>query len=438
MWPGYLALDGVEIINTARTETYAASAGWFKPAWGSKALRPMLGDLPYVSPVIDNAPWYDANRAASSGFWGVYPIDVQGIDDFTGTTNSNEYLSDGGSPGRLRRSSKTVVVDALLVGADNAAVTYGMRWLTRALQGSVCGNLLADSTSLGTTLQSLASRPVLPSSLQANDAGGSGPDPSFTTLTRVLYNTKVSNGPVVARKHTMSGCTGEAWVVQFTLYVGNPVEFALPTPILIGYRDPAVSAPFAPGIVGGTADTTSTTFTDVVCGDDIWTPLFDPLCSALITPPPPPSVPLGCYTPPASWDRLVVRLPAVTVPLWNSVVPVLTLVTTTEVRNIRFRFYPDPDGTFDPSDDPCAFVSDWVVSYLPAGARMVIDSVPQTVNVPPSLGDTRRADSLVFRHDSRPIEWPDLSCGFGYTMTMDKPTDQTWPVVDLSFVSKAA
>jgi hypothetical protein len=107
-----------------------------------------------------------------------------------------------------------------------------------------------------------------------------------------------------------------------------------------------------------------------------------------------------------------------------------------DVRNLRVRFYADPFQVGDVSDDPCSFCGDMIVSYVPQGATMIIDGTDEVVNVVTAGGVTQRADSLVFASDGTPFDWPRLSCGFGYVVTMDLPEQATPPVVDLSLFER--
>jgi hypothetical protein len=197
-----------------------------------------------------------------------------------------------------------------------------------------------------------------------------------------------------------------------------------------------VTDPWAPGVVAGTVDGDPTAFTEVVCGEDTWEPIYDPLCPPLVAPPAPPSLPLGCLVIPEAWSRYKVVLPAENVPLWGSVAPVINLHTVNEMRNVRLRFYDDPTETVDPDDTPCAYDVDMVVSYMPAGATLTIDMGAEEVWVETAAGQRRRADSLVFGTDSRPFIWKTLSCGSQQIITLDTEVGVDPPVVDLALVPR--
>jgi hypothetical protein len=67
---------------------------------------------------------------------------------------------------------------------------------------------------------------------------------------------------------------------------------------------------------------------------------------------------------------------------------------------------------------------------------MVLDGTEETVHVEMTGGLRQRADSLVFATDGTPFEWPRLTCGFGYIVTVDLPEQAVPPVVDLSLIER--
>lgn len=194
--------------------------------------------------------------------------------------------------------------------------------------------------------------------------------------------------------------------------------------------------PWAAEAVEGTADNDATPFTEVACGDDTWEPIYDPLCPPLIAPPTPPSVPLGCLDIPEEWDRRVVVIPAANVPEVGTVAPVVSLYAPDVMRGVRIRFYSDPTEDLDPSNEPCSWNVDMVISYLPAEATMIIDSAAEEVWVETVSGQRRRADALVVSTESKPFEWPLLSCGDQQIMTLDTEVGSQPPTVDLTFVPR--
>lgn len=434
-WDGYWTYAGQEFVNAERTEAYAAQAGagWFKGCFGGSDLGPMLGER-YRSPALDSAPWTDPDVPESYQFWGVYPLGVTGTEDSTRIGNVVESIADGGTVGRIRHGTRTVVFNTVLVGANECAVEYGVRWLRRLLLGAACGTQANEACS-GDDLCYLSCEPVL-------DWSDDEPvsdlttildciDPFLRSLRRVVFNT----GPTVTGKQTTSD-GGAVWNVTMTAVAGNPFEFGAEVPIITGFgkaSNPYVCDP--PGLVnmnGPVVDDTS-------CRPVAFVPVFDPLCPSFIEPPAYPTIPLGCYTPPHNWKRRQFTIPEEFIPLWGEVVPRISIhAGSNNVRNLRLRFYADVDGDNDIKDDICAYCGDIVVSYVPMGETLVIDGSDQLVYVEgPGGTGQRRADSLVFATDGTPFEWPVLSCGFGYIVAVDTEQTANLPTVDLSLYPKA-
>lgn len=594
----------------------------------------MLGQTPYTTPLLDGAPWVDPDVSESYDFFGYYPLDVTGIDDSSRTSTVIESTRDGGIPGRLRHATKSVVFNGVLVGSSEKGVAYGAEWLRRVLVGDLCSN--DPDVGLGTELRFVSAEP------KRDDNPDTDPEATLYSLMRTLRRFSVNSGPTVVSRRTIESCGGAVWTVTFTGVAGSPYTFGLERSILQGYLDPLVADPWVPGVTPGVAETIPTDWWEVVCGEDTWEPIYDPLCPALVTPPAPPAVPIGCYEPPEgvditkvnpatnpsvetnatnwsthanwtgartadadapkggfvyratvntaitgstqwalqahtasripatagqtvglrirarvapgltrtiqwrlrdyaggtagpvggfaiytatlteewqefvvsgvlpvgadgfailaspfvttewvvgdwvefdamqpwydedpgedsyfdgdtadddvwtyswtgtahgstseatglgpAWDRRVATIPEENVPLWGTVVPVLTLYAEEETRSVRVRLYADPEGTFDPDTEPCAYHTDLVISYIPAGGRLVFDAAAEEVWVETSIGQRRRADSLVFSTEGEPFEWPALSCGYQHVATVDVPFNTVPPVVDLALIPRA-
>lgn len=282
--------------------------------------------------------------------------------------------------------------------------------------------------------------PYSPSVLVINDpesglpVQGAFDDPAiiFLRFLRRVRRFAVNRGPSITAKRATS-CGGAVWTVQFTGVAGSPFEFSSERPIIQGYPS---ANPWVPGVEQGSASTSATTHTEVVCDDGMWDPIYDPLAPALLPPPALPAVPVGNWNAPSSWQRRTITIPASNVPVWGEAAPVVTIYSDTGVRGLRVRFYDDPDGSFDPDAAPCEYTGDMVASYIPPGGTMIIDTAFQESYVVTSLGHRRRADSLVFATDGSPAKWPVLSCGYGYVMTLDLLAGETMPTVDVSLIAR--
>lgn len=123
--------------------------------------------------------------------------------------------------------------------------------------------------------------------------------------------------------------------------------------------------------------------------------------------------------------------------MWGEVVPKVEIhAKYADVRNLRVRFYADVDGNGSVADDACAYCGDILFSYVPQNSTLVFDGSDEVIYLQGPGGSRRRADNLVFKTDGTPFEWPSLSCGFGYVVTLDLPQAQEPPVVDLSLFQK--
>lgn len=637
-WEGFFTYAGTEIINAARVEAYAEQAGlpFFQPIYKNASLPLLLEGLPrYTSALQDDAPWVDPDIPESYEFFGVYPLEVSGIEDSTRSSEVVESTKDGGVPGRLRHGTKAVVFNVVLIASTEEGAEYGFRWLKQALLGSPCGDS-ANSPCNGADLCYLSAQPTLdmlnanfgtpavpslevarnlaiepratgtnmyasnnianwtalwnqtapgtpPNSLTrafrstvatpsglilsslynldglafspinrgvgawvysakagtatiymsddqagtitspavavpagtwtfvASRASGTGhsilsvtsnttavtgdqvfvtgsiskpgaaptaadyfngeyadvpgfeymwtgtPDLSasikvnvavpavpaddfeecLTPYLRTLRKVLVNRGPIVTGKREPEG--GVVWTATFTAVAGVPFEFGADIPVVEGFGDPTVTNPYPGGVIpdGGYLDLEGDVVQEVDCAVKVYAPVFDPLNPAVIEPPTVPNIPLGYYVPPENWYRRLFTIPKQMVPLWGEVAPRLEVhAPSTEIRNLRVRFYADPFDIGSTLDDPCAYCGDIVISYVPANHTLIFDGASETVHVLSPGGVLRRADSLVFRTDGSPFEWPRISCGFGYIVTLDLPQQQVVPVVDLALIPR--
>lgn len=430
-WPGYFSFAGTEIINSTRTEAYARhmGAGWFRPVYNQPELNWLLEDPPYSSPLQDDAPWADPGNLDSYDFYGVYPLDVTGIEDSTYEANVTESTLDGGYVGRRRRKTRAVVFSALLIGASECAVMYGMHWLRVVLGGGPCFGKAFGNCS-GGELCFLACPPC--------KCDSDTPDDCNLRYGHSLHNVTTTVGPnVTAKTQLMDG--GRAWTVTWTMTAANPIEFGAEYPLIAGFLDPAVNNPYVGGVTpdGGGFDDDGFVQTEPACPVVSYTPVYDPTCSLLVPPPGVPSPMPTCFNFPVNYLRRNFVIPRGAVPLWGDVVPILTLTTgSKEIRNTRIRFYADVFDTGNPSSDPCNYCGDLVITYMPPSSTLVIDGTDKLVYMDAPGQGRRRADAIISDSTGNPFEWPELSCGFGYVVTVDTPQHDTVPIVDLSLVPR--
>ena len=113
----------------------------------------------------------------------------------------------------------------VLVGANECAVEYGMRWLNQVVANYggpsvVCGT--ANRACSGAVLCYLSCEPV-PASTAVTT-----PQSCLPIYQRTLRNAGVINGPTVTGRSTMTD-GGVAWLVTMTLVAGNPYQYGSQT-----------------------------------------------------------------------------------------------------------------------------------------------------------------------------------------------------------------
>lgn len=414
-WEGYVTYDDTEIINSARVEAYCRDKAWFSAAYGNTVLEDFEG-YEYSNPVADEAPWVDPDVPASARFYGVYPLTFEGAPDSSRESPVKQSVNDGGVPGRVRHAVKSVTFSAVLLGEDDEACEYGLAWLRRVLLGKNCTDDTTINRSGGLTLGYLAAEPTYDPNI------GEGPFDMWRRLYRGLYKVAFNAGPIVTAKRQFAACDGAMVAVTFGASVGNPFEHGLPKQIL---GNMPLGTYYTPESTTGTTAGPAI-FVDPECGTNLFQPLFDPMCPALIEPPTVPSVPLSCRTVPVNWGRYTASIPAAEVPLWTQVMPLVTIHNAPggnneDMRDVRVRIYADPDDDGSIDEDPCRVVADFYITWLPVGGTLYIDSAREEVTIYDPTGRLRRADSLVVGTDGLPVQWDALSCGYAHLLALDGP-----------------
>lgn len=238
-----MSMGGTEIANSSRFMTYVSELVpglQVEDCYDCADLGEILGDGPYNTPLVDQPDWYSARNPDSADFCGFYPLEVEGIDDGTRTASVTELALDGAMVGAPRYASREIRVTGLLVGATDAAVTFGLRWLAKALEGSAC----RDATGCtGDHFCYYAACPPMCTDSPAlddwdPDEGGSPlpfylcDDGMITTVARAcsvdyertLYQVTLTSGPTVVEQYN-STC-GAMLRIEFTLVAGVPFAFS--------------------------------------------------------------------------------------------------------------------------------------------------------------------------------------------------------------------
>lgn len=152
-------------------------------------------------------------------------------------------------------------------------------------------------------------------------------------------------------------------------------------------------------------------------------PLQDPDCPPFPTPPRPPSIDPSCVTEVDRWRRYWVQVPPSMIPDAMVTVPILTLRTyQSSINQVHIRFYEDPDGAGETGVSPAQYVSDQIISYLPANSVLTLDSMQERAYATVGGGNSVAADHLVYGEGGTPPVWPRMDCGIGYMIALDVPS----------------
>lgn len=263
-YQGWFSLGGTEIANSARTTAYASQVVpllELTDCWGCTDLAEMLGHDPYETPMLDRPDWFSQNDPDSWDFCGFYPLEIEGLDDGVRTAEVTQLSTDGGVVGAPRYNSREIRVSGLLIGATDAAVTYGMNWLSKALEGapcrsgadgctgdhlcyySACPPMCTNSPALdGWPIEGAPQVPHQHGPFYLCDGGliESAARACSVNYERTLYEVTCTSGPTITERYNLS-CASMV-KVEFILVAGVPWAFSaaisalpgdqVPTPII--------------------------------------------------------------------------------------------------------------------------------------------------------------------------------------------------------------
>ena len=353
MLPDYLAIGGVEIVNSWRAKAYAGTIQDCGIATSSCA--PCGDDAgvwlndgePYKGVEDDPAPWWDPAIPESLNVAGVVGMEVQGLHSGVPTLSTG-----GANGGRVRDIEFRVGIEA----ADECAFSYLMGWLAAALGEPACATVGGSQCS-GQQACVIACCPDIDP-----ETGEASNDPI-----RTIMDVTTVEGPTVTDKRTFAGGRVLAQV-EFTLRTRNIGIFRNPSPALVVDVAPyngETEVIDLPAVYEECADEPSCAV-DPDCVPDPLAPL-----------PEPPVDP--CYpTDPFEGKRLVETIDSRDVTNNLDLVPVVTVTSgeSAPARNVTVRFYLNPFGVPCENIDelnPCRACADLTVSYIPPGGTLTID-----------------------------------------------------------------
>ena len=167
MYDGYLAIGGtdlnvdqIELVNTSRVMTYVRNwnkkvaqgsepdfmcpIGWIKdcdPCPETGAI--FTNGVGYFLPELDPAPWYNPADEASSRFFGLVGVGVEGDEGVTRSAQVQQSIGSGGFVSRNNFLTRELTVKAVAIAADECGMSAGLDWM-RTAYTSVLDECLGD------------------------------------------------------------------------------------------------------------------------------------------------------------------------------------------------------------------------------------------------------------------------------------------------------
>lgn len=395
MFDGYLSIGGVELLNRARAHAYitALLAGKIDVRCDTAGLRTALGHAAYTTPAADNAPWHRAARPATGRFAGLFPGSFQGVENSTHSVEVTELSAGGAVMTSPRYGPKEIRFVATALAQDETAMEEGLAWVRDILDGRSSAGIGCTGRELGM----FAAKPTTTAEAAA--------------LSRTFYRADVTESLQVTRKFPVNGFV--MWQVEFTVTAGLPWAFTKVTPVgtlamdtALNFQDPAGEDCSA-------------------VNDDAYNDFVDdPFFTGITRPPRAPVILPPNIITLTSWRRKTLAIPVSTSGRWGRVAPIVQVNTETAVQFLRVRFYRASAGV-----SGCDFDGEFLVSYIPAGATLTLDSILREATLTLSDGRVVPAGHLLFGSGGRPFLWPSLGGQDTYTMTADLMPDQTGVVV---------
>lgn len=152
--------------------------------------------------------------------------------------------------------------------------------------------------------------------------------------------------------------------------------------------------------------------------------IIDPDCNPVVAPPRPPTIPSDCIDTTGVWRRIYVPVPFERVSDWLDTIPTLELTSgSVAARQVRIRWYPNPEGLAPGDLNTSKWMSEQIVSYMPAKTVMTIDGITQRVFAEVNGTATQNADHLLYGTGGKPPTWPVLQCGIAYVVSLEVPVD---------------
>lgn len=419
-------LGGVEIVNDARTVAYLNNG--LKPGTlsveancGCPDLYEIIGCEPvtggYTDPATDNAPWYSEDHPESADFAGFFMTDFDGMSS-TFQRSVTESVGNGGLFNRGRAASRELTWTGYLFGANCCAVAYGLRWLTKVLQGGTqCIDCFGDDLELLVCCPS----PEAASGVPGIEA--------FRTLKSVA----LTEGPVILSERRLgaacdgaSGCGGSAVIeIEFTLTAAKPWFYRSEIPVVN-------CVPLSDGVPRYTLEGVECPPVD--CGTEFLNAYIQTRGCELSELPPAGSYSIACLEQPGTLDTATYITASRS--LWRDfeeVVPYIVIDTGNfYITDLEISFYTsnndNPCGELALDAPNCDPTCDKLrILALPSNSKFYIDGRTQTMSLVCESNVAFPGEKFT----RGPFSWPSFSC-YGFCMeiaySLDSAGDPDPPI----------
>lgn len=228
---------------------------------------------------------------------------------------------------------------------------------------------------------------------------------------RTMHDVRCIEGPLVIEDLNLR-TAGAMRTVEFTLVADMPWAYSTPETLIHPTRMSDLPTFEWPGLDD--------------CPVDEFSPIIDPDCPPLPSPPRPPVIAASCVEIPETVQRYWFEIPKEKVSLWSDSVPRITITSgAVDIRQVRVRAFPNPFNRTSDTDefpvDPCSWCSEFILSYLPPNTELTVDAIVESAYATVAGGASQSAETLLYASDGGPMTWPALSCGIGYIFAIDVP-----------------
>lgn len=408
---GWLQFGTTELANAERAVAYLENGAcstsvevFHDDSWPDT--HTFLGQSEYTTPAQDGAPWYSPSTPESGEFFGIWPMQIEGLDSTQLNREVLESAGEGAVFGITHAQARKIQIEALLLAGTPEGAEFGLQWLNAVLRGDTC-----EPFDTPRDLQFLdVTPPISISDTEAEVVARA------QRHQRKLYNVACTEQVEIKERfgqYLPERRQTTCFKVEFTLTAGNPFIWKYTTSL----ADPVVLA---------NGQTTTVSFERTVngvcptaCPPDS-PPLYDPNLPAP-TPLPRPLTPasaVGCQ--PIQSKRTRITIPSSKVRKFEQVVPTLVIATGAQAeRNIRVQWVRGNDT----DDLQCASIGEVMIGYIPANSFMTLDGVTGQATCQTGSAKPVDATPVVSGRLGGPWRAPVLRCGSDHTIVLDASTN---------------